>query len=384
MKNINPFILGLKSTQKTCWSLDTKSLYDRVGHNAGNLAFHFAIDQQLGEGLTVVDWSESVEKINATGKLAVVPCANQLGAHVDYGTLAEKFNKLDVSLVAIGLGAQAGTDGKIPEVPKGTLEWIKAIGERAPSSSPNIGVRGEFTLQVLEHYGLDKYATVLGCPTLFINPEPNLGEKIANRIKSPERIAVAAGHQRWRHLARIEASLVNMVRATKGSYVGQSPLEMVTLTRGEANTLDPDDLIACRDYACPDMSIEDFIQWSKLYGNVFFDVPAWMEHYRRFDFVVGTRIHGVMLALQAGVPALCIAHDSRTLELCQTMKVPYVMASQVSKGLDRNDLVPLMNFNADEFDDNRRKSASLYFEFLIGNKLSPADFLMNIGEGNDA
>ena len=43
---------------------------------------------------------------------------------------------------------------------------------------------------------------------------------------------------------------------------------------------------------------------------------------RKFDFVVGPRFHGVMLAMQAGIPGGVIAHDSRTLELCQTMGIP--------------------------------------------------------------
>lgn len=381
MQDTAPFILGLQATQKACWRLETRTLYDRVGHNTGNLAFHFAIDQHLGDSLKVIDWSDSVDNINAAGDIGVVPCANQLGSHLDYESLGAKFSKLDIGLVAIGLGAQAGTDGKVPEVPQGTLDWVEAMGERTPAAQPNIGVRGEFTLRVLEHYGLHEQAVILGCPTLFISPDQQLGKTIASRLRDPQRIAVAAGHQRWKHLARIEASLVEMVRATHGSYVGQSPLEMVALTRGEASELELDALTACRDYACPDMSLSDFAQWTKLFGHVFFDVPAWMEHYRRYDFVVGTRIHGIMLALQAGVPALCIAHDSRTIELCQTMKVPYVLASQVAKGLRREDLIPLMNFDPDAFDKNRCQLAKRYSDFLLSNNLSPIKVVQDLGEG---
>jgi polysaccharide pyruvyl transferase WcaK-like protein len=117
------------------------------------------------------------------------------------------------------------------------------------------------------------------------------------------------------------------------------------------------------------MDLDEFTEWTKTYGNVFFNIPSWMEHYRRFDFVVGLRIHGVMLALQAGVPALCIAHDSRTIELCETMKVPFVHAREVIHGIERKNLLKLFNFNPDEFDSNRNNILHSYIDFLKNNKL---------------
>ncbi|WP_341675861.1 polysaccharide pyruvyl transferase family protein [Niveibacterium sp. SC-1] len=363
------FILGLSSRLKDSAFFNTKLAYEASGHNTGNFAFHYAIDKHLG-GASACGWGESPEVINAMGDIAVMPCANQVGAHADYGSLGEKFKRLEVGVVAIGLGAQSGADWKIPEVPEGTLNWIREIAKRSPGGAPNIGVRGEFTKRVLEHYGLGDSALVTGCPTLFINSTENLGEIIASRIGEPKKIAVAAGHPRWKHLSKIEASLAHMVTATNGSYVGQSPFEMVQLTRGEASVLSAEDLALARDYACPEMSIDEFVKWADIYGNVFFDTEAWMEHYRRFDFVVGCRIHGVMLALQAGVPGLCIAHDSRTIELCETMMVPYVKASEVSGGISRDSLMRVFKFDSRAFDENRKRLHENYAAFWASNLLS--------------
>lgn len=374
----SPFILGLEHALSDSAWCETEALYDRVGHNTGNLAFHHAIRCQLGISSPSVPWSGSLEEINAAGDIAVLPCANQIGAHLDYGGLASKFEKVKQPMLAIGLGAQGGLDGKIPEVPEGSLNWLRAIAEHAGTSVPNIAVRGEFTLEVLEKYGLADKAVVLGCPTLFINPDPQLGQKIAQRIREPKKIAVASGHQRWFHLARIEASLARMVSATHGSYIGQSPLEMVKLTRGEGNELDEKSIKACRDYALPELDVSEFMDWSKRYGNVFFDIPSWMEHYRKFDLVIGARIHGVMLALQAGVPGLCIAHDSRTLELCQTMKVPYVLSKDVSTGISRDSLMDLIKFDPEEFNKNREELAGKYINFLTGNNMKIDTILNNM------
>lgn len=374
----NAFIFGLGPAVSNAWRSDTTALYESVGQNTGNLAFQHAVHQHLSRPAGVVGWGATPQQVHQMGEIAVIPGANQFGAHVDYARLAEKVAELECAIVMIGLGAQAKVDGSVPEVPEGTVQWVREIARRSPGGGPNISVRGPFTKEVLAHYGLGESAIVLGCPSLFINPDPLLGQRIKANIRPARRIAVAAGHQTWKALSRVEASLAAMVTATGGSYVGQHGLPMLQLTRGEASRMAEADLRACRDYACPHMDLDEFIRWSERHGAVFFDVPSWMEHYRRFDFVVGARIHGVMLALQAGVPGLCIVHDSRTLELCQTMKVPYVLAKDVKDGIAREQLLDLFDFDADAFDANRRFLARRYVEFLERNRIAPANWLRDL------
>lgn len=374
-----PFLFGGSPSRDTAF-VATEALYPRT-RNLGNLAFRHAIDLHLGPRLPVVGWTEPEDRVNAAGDVGVVPAANQLGRHGDFGRLAQRFEAVDVPLVMIGLGAQSDVRFTIPQVPPSTITWLHRVVERAPSAKPNLAVRGEFTRDVLHRYGLADHAEVVGCPSLFINPSQTLGLDIAARVgRQRQRIAVVAGHQRWRHLSAIEQSLGRLVSRTNGSYIGQDPLEMVMLTRGEARRLSTRSLQACRDHVCPDMELEDFVRWSERHGQAFFDAAVWMEHYRRFDFVVGTRIHGVMLALQAGVPALCIAHDSRTLELCETMKVPHVLARDHPQGLVEDQLWPLFHFDGAEFDANRRRLGARYVTFLEGNGLQVADWVRLMAE----
>lgn len=375
-----PFIFGGHPSRDDTAFVATEALYPRT-RNLGNLAFRHAIDLHLGPALPVVGWTEPSARINAGGDVGVVPAANQLGRHGDFGRLAKRFEAVDVPLVMIGLGAQSDVRFTLPDVPPSTITWLHRVVERAPGIDPNLAVRGEFTRDVLHRYGLADHAAVVGCPSLFINPSQTLGLDIAARVgRRARRVAVVAGHQQWRHLSAIEQSLGRLVSRTNGSYIGQDPLEMVMLTRGEARRLSAQSLQACRDHVCPDMELEDFARWSERHGQAFFDVPAWLEHYRRFDFVVGTRIHGVMLALQAGVPALCIAHDSRTLELCETMRVPHVLARDHPQGLAEDQLWPLFQFDGAEFDANRRRLCARYTAFLEGNGLPVADWVRRMAE----
>lgn len=373
---MTPFLLGFAPSIEESGLLDTNRAYQLVGDNTGNLAFCFAISRLLGGNLQSRLWHASPLEIDRTGSIGVLTLANQLGSHADLGFLVENFKQLKCHLVGIGLGAQAGNLQQEVEIPEGTLNWIRQIQDHSPSQAPNIAMRGEFSRRSLERYGLAEKTVAIGCPTLFISPETKLGAKIAERFTGKiKNIAVTAGHQRWGHLARLEASLVQLMGANKGAYICQSPLEMVQLGRREADKLTQDQRDLCRNYACPQMSDEEFIQWADHHAFSFFSAAAWLEFVRRFDFVIGTRIHGVMLALQAGIPALCIAHDSRTKELCETMKVPHVTVAEVGAGVKRDDLPRLFKFDPDEFDSNRARLAGEYHKFLKSNRLTSAPYL---------
>ncbi len=368
------FIIGLKPKLESIGA-STETLSGRAGLNTGNLVYAHAISSHVAGEPAVLDIGARPERMNLAGRIGIIQGANQLGPHFAAEQWPERFAQLTVDLVIIGLGAQAELSGAPPEVPESALEWIRRIVERAPADGPNLGVRGAFTRGVLGRYGLADHAEVVGCPSLFINPNPRLGREIARNARRPERVAVVAGHEAWRHLAHIEASLACLVSETGGSYIGQHGLNMMKLTRGEAGALAAEDLEALCDYICPGMGLAAFVRWSHRHGRVFFDVPSWMTHCRGYDLVIGTRIHGTMVALQAGTPAVCIVHDSRTLELCETMQVPHVTAEAVRDGIDRASLPDLFVFDPDAFDENRRRLCSTYVAFLERNGVRTAPWL---------
>ena len=211
----------------------TDSLFLQTGLNSGNLAFQYAIQRITGADTTVL-WHAAGE-LDRHEAVAVIPCANQLGPHYDFGELAQLLKDVKTKFVVLGLGGQGNLAyDELPEIPQGTLDWLSVISAHAPSGEPNIGVRGGFTLRMLDHHGFGAKSTVLGCPSLFINPSPTLGADLERRFAGPiERIAVAAGHQHWRHLGQLEASLTRLINATGGAYIVQSPLEMFALARGD-------------------------------------------------------------------------------------------------------------------------------------------------------
>lgn len=372
------YIFGLEHSVQDAGFLSVEDLNQRVGQNTGNLAFHYAIARQI-EARCVVPWSASDDDMRSAGDVAVIPCANQVGEHLDMDGSAKKLAAMSSKVVAIGLGAQSGIRMEVPRVPEGTVRWIREMVRHAPVEGvPNIAVRGEFSMDVLSRLGFSDHAVVTGCPTLFINPSRNLGRDLAVAIKPFKRICVVAGHYRWSHLARMEASLCKMVESSGGGYVVQSPVEMIRAAVGQASLVDPVEFEKMRNFSCPHLDREQFLNWVHRHYLAFFDVSSWMSYYRKFDLVVGARIHGVMLALQAGVPGLCIAHDSRTVELCKTMRVPFVESSKVSQGISRDLLGDLWEFNSSDFDSNRLMLAKRYSSFLQANGLSVSGDLLSL------
>jgi len=374
------FILSIRDSVDGVWALSTHDAYNLAGQNLGNLAFHYAMVRILEHGQEFFPWHASVERLNQTGQIGVIPCANQLGPHADFGGLAKRFSGLKIPLVAVGLGAQGDWRyGSPPPIPEGTQNWVKEIAARSPEGVPNIGVRGEFTLKVLEHHGLAEKAIVTGCPTLFINSDSSLGKKILEKSQRPwERVAVAAGHPGWSHLSRIERSLTKIMEDSGGSYIVQSPIQMVSLARGESDQLSEADLKASRDLSNPDLDLAEFRRWSRKHYRAFFNVSEWMECLRGYDLVVGARIHGVMLGIQAGIPGICIAHDSRTRELCETMLVPFIMAKDIMAGVTLEELRTKFVFDAEQFDENRRTLGKRLNNFLKLNDIPESPLIKQI------
>lgn len=379
--NNTAFLLGTATSVPAAPFLDAAQLNAAVGNNVGNLAFAHAIDQHLGGGLPRLRRLEKLATINAMDGIAVLPCANHLGAHTDLSGEAKHFEGIQKPMVAVGLGAQANSKMvDLPDLPEGSQRWLRTLADHAPGSPPNISVRGDYTLRVMEKYGVADRAVVLGCPTLFINPSPTLGQQICAGFERPiRRVAVAAGHYRWKHMWKLESSLARLAEQTHGAYILQSPLDMLKVYRGEGETLADEVLMEMRDSISSPDCVVDVNAWYQRYAIAFFDIPAWMNYLRGFDFVIGARIHGVMLALQAGVPGVCVAHDSRTLELCQTMGVPYVETGEVADGVDLQSLKSLFRFDPDAFDLSRRHLALRYAEFLVGNGLAPHKDLRTLG-----
>ena len=294
---------------------DSQALFQASGSNLGNFAFIEALWRHLGPGVTLLPWHVSPAEARESCDILVLAAANQLGGHNDLGDFATHLERIGLPLVVIGLGAQAATQESEVELPAGTERWARVLAALAPNDAPNIGVRGEFTRRTLEGLGLGDRAVTMGCPSNFLNDRPDFYDVLARRTAKGriDRLCLAAGSRHFPGTRETERRLAGFVAATGGAYVVQADLDMVRFARGE-----PCELEAIRAFVAPDLDEAAFALWRQRHAACFIDATSWAEAMRGFDFAVGARFHGVMMALQAGVPGgLWVGHRglvSRGLE----------------------------------------------------------------------
>ncbi|WP_424810405.1 polysaccharide pyruvyl transferase family protein [Roseococcus sp. YIM B11640] len=359
-------------------------LYKGVGHNNGNLAFVYAIASHIANPMRWLPWHTSVETLKKTADIVVIPCANQIGKHTDLGTMADKLEQAGLPVVSIGLGAQADSYDHDVAVSEGTLRWAKVIAQLHGGSAPNIYTRGAYTTGQLEKLGIPGAQTG-GCPSYFINPAPDLGHRIyANWTKQmpPRFISVAGGHQSWAKIRTIEHQLISMIMdpVTPGQYVVQSMSDMIKVSRGEFDLIDPVVLEHIHRHTVPHYTPEEFRNWCRIYAKSFYDVPAWMDSLRNYDLTVGSRYHGIALALQAERMGLTVTIDSRTRELCENTMVPNIRQEDLQQPLTRTALGKIVQFDPVAYDKHRAAAAARYVPFLEANSVVPSPFLYKIAE----
>ncbi len=352
--------------------IDSDEFFKLSGGNTGNLVFCHAISRIFNTDANSYSWGSELKHLNKSSDRLVVPLANQLGSHVDLAKLADVFSNISIPLIGVGLGAQGPISGIDPNsIPDGSWKWLKAMISNAPCEQPNISLRGELTLEAIRSKGMAQHCIVTGCPSNFINPSNMLGREIYRRRGNGlRRIAVVAGNPFLPQFRILEQSLVKLMESNDGVYICQHPLDMVRLSLGENISIERNNMISYRDYINPTLSEDKFLEWFRRYSYSYSSVPEWILAMKRFDVVVGTRIHGVMAGIQAGVPSVCLCIDSRTLELCQTMGIPYLNSNDYKHGISLEIIEScLKKWDWNSYDDMRQILAKRFDQFSSWNGL---------------
>lgn len=345
----------------------TSQIFNQVGKNTGNQLFRFAIYSHISSPRKIVDFNTDPEYIKNNFDILVIPSANQVNPAWDLGSKAKFIEQCQLPVLAIGLGAQANkTDfaDKL-ELQPGTIRYLQVLSEH----SKIIAVRGEFTAKCLHQYGI-KNTVVIGCPSIFLSPHSNLGQIIEPKYqKQIIKLSVASAsfppdtiHQ------LVERKLIDLVDLYQGYYICQAPQDLIALSRSRLEEIQkPDYLLNLHSYLMPRVSYSEFVSFARRHFTSFWNVESWLEFLSTCDFSLGKRIHGNIAAIQAETPALVITHDSRTEELCNTLKIPNITMKDFLSTHNLIDLTTKISFDGKEFDTNRIKLAEIYYSLFLEN-----------------
>jgi len=246
----------------------------------------------------------------------------------------ERTRVLQLVLFQNGLGAQSLEYGKMFSLGEDARRFLAVLSERCKL----IGVRGTYTLSVLEHYGV-KNAVVAGCPSYFWRLKPSI-RITKHDVKTPV-IAVNASRDRIIGPAlnakkrEIEKALYDyLFQSEESVFVAQTEKLEICMGIGTPRDRIPHEHFdSFRQFVDPAMSDEQ-IEAQRDKFKVFTSIPDWMAELSRVDFVIGTRLHGCLMGLVAGIPSMLISIDSRTRELAEYFKIPTVSVENLKLPLD--------------------------------------------------
>lgn len=352
--------LGTPENQDTLVS--SSFLMKTSGNNIGNWAFWNATNKIIDGELTVISGHPNSSDYKDRIDFIAIPAANWLQARYDFSWLADFITEMDKPCIIMGLGAQSHNVEHIPDLPEGTLRMLKAISAR----TPYIGVRGDYTYKVCKSYGIEN-VKVMGCPSLFTNSSPTLGQTIAkkwqNHTDGKTVIHATMFHNNVKH---VEQLLFEYLRTNdNSSYIIQSPqVFLKPLFREEFHKNETDFIEKYKDTFKQGISTQELasVLYKKSYSPN--SIDSWLNYLNFYSRSIGTRIHGSVLSLSATVPTVCITHDTRTEELCRVMQVPSISCKSVSAGSTIDDIFDRVEFNAKSFNDNRRDLAQQYKSLL--------------------
>lgn len=322
-------ILGTSGHIPNVGFMDTAEAMKKVGNNTGNLVFQYAAYNLIGETKYLIghDIPWDISKIREKCRVIVVPSANFIRENFDLTSMVNFLEKIELPLIFLGLGAQARDYEQTefdfhPSINK----LIALVRER----SKFVSVRGDFTAQLLERMGI-RQPLVTGCPSNHINPSNELPSMIARKLSKPLRSFITHGDEPWPKDASkqvVERKLIDWTNNGPSMMSQQSVPAFMEYIRKEnpaANSEVPDKReSALRNALMPTATISEFRNFIASKLRVYFSVHQWLEDSAKYDFSIGLRLHGNMVAWQAGTPALWIYHDSRTQELAETMELPRI------------------------------------------------------------
>lgn len=342
---------------------------DALGGNSGNLMFLYGTMNVLTTSATECvsthyqkSWTEEeIEDINQNYAALILPLADAFRADF-MPTLRAYTNlirQLKIPVVVNGVGLRAAYEPQL-ETPRPFDADVKAFVKEVLNHSSMLGLRGAITGEYLSKLGFipERDYTIIGCPSLY-----TYGSLEANKSTGSGSIAVSLNGLVPPNLKDFYVNLLEKHPNTH--LIQQRRVELLDLYYNRKKDLSTNvaefanrNIFQSFDYS--ELKAEDRVHF-------FTSVPSWIEYMKRFDLFVGSRFHGTVAAILAGVPALLTPFDARTREFADYHQIPTIADKELGRELQESELVQLAA-NSDFYRAHQR-NLEHYKAFLKANNL---------------
>jgi polysaccharide pyruvyl transferase WcaK-like protein len=220
----------------------------------------------------------------------------------------------DIPVLVLSIGAQNSSFDYFQLRPQ-MMNALSKLERRATK----IFLRGDYTLNLLKHNNvpnISKYVS-LGCPSMLLQDidwekhaskwsslteESNIAIAIPGFSQSKYYLNQLIPYSKRPNVYTIVQTMPRVIKFAKGAKSGTGWF---------------------KDLGVADTEFDAIVSNQKNFKS-FTDIKEYMTFLEDIDFCIGTRIHATIAGILSGTPSLCLALDSRTLELCQKMHIPHV------------------------------------------------------------
>lgn len=295
-----------------------------TGNNSGNLLIGEALRSQINCDTLHIGYLDPSEANNNFDIIAL-PSTNFINMKFDFTEMANFIESTKLPCLMVGLGVQSPNKSfDITEIPEGTKRFLKIVADRSES----IGVRGNFTAEILSKLSIFN-VEAFGCPSLYTNMNPWLRvskkpiDEVRNICFNGSRNACDYSYNP-RQAKIFQAKLVSASFSSGCEFVMQDELEEMLIANSEGEFSENSRILIESILASlgADINPEEYFNFIRDKYRVFFDVDKWSNYILGMDFSLGTRFHANLIALVNGIPAIMFPHDSRTIELCELLRIP--------------------------------------------------------------
>lgn len=357
--------------------------FNGICPNFGNKLWYQGIISEItvdGNSIDFYNPSMDIALINEKYDLVLYPMANIFSLDYAHGlpNITMFVKKLRIPIFIISCGVQAKSYNELDSLVKSIGEVSKAFIQAVYDSGGEFALRGYFTAEFFSRLGF-KNPAVVGCPSLF-----QTGKDL---IISNDKVSLKDFKINVNGVAEIA---IPIMKKYNSIFYDQEAFYdfMYNKEYYDGEKLNLYNNLKWIKSSGLGMNIVDWINQERI--RLLADMWDWQHSIQNEDisFSYGTRIHGNIMSILSGVPALIVNIDARVKEMAEFYEIPNIDYQQAMKIKERgNDIYNLyLNTDYSKFNQHYIKKYEAFRKFLlkcgiIQNSMNENNPYLNCSDG---
>ena len=305
----------------------------------------------------------SYEYINSEFDCIIKPSANIFSTLFveSLDKLADVFSNFKIPIYIIACGIQLDRYEEMDDVIKAIKKPATKFIDAVYSSGGEFALRGNITKEFFDKLGFSS-AVVTGCPSIF-----QMGRDLKIEKKNVKKVDFKAVINGQNYLMSTPFYM-NIFDKYKGSiFIDQDHYY---------DYLYNPDFFNSGSFTVKDMirRVKDkgYLGLELVSSNrllLFADVPNWMMYLmnENYAFSFGARIHGNIMSILSGIPAMVHCCDCRTLEMAEYFDIPHIEDAQLVQKKDLYEIYEELDYS--KFNNTFKDKFDFFQKFFVEHGL---------------